>query len=401
MQLGRNHLTYCSNIHSGESWADHFAQLKRHFPGIREALAAGCPMALGLRLANNASHTLDEEQHLDEFRHWLHQQQTYVFAINGFPYGSFHGHAVKDQVHTPDWTTPERRDYTIRLARILSRLPLNGLDGGISTAPLSYRRWHTPADLPQVITRATAHIVDVLRYLISLREETGQVIHLDIEPEPDGVLETGEEFIHWYEGELTRQALSAVQEILGIDAADAATVLREHIRLCYDVCHFAVGYESHEQCMEQLRAKQIRIGRVQLSAALKVPLGETAERRHIADALEAYNEPVYLHQVVARTHKGNLLRYPDLPEALSDMYNEQVREWRAHYHVPVFKDDFGLLQSTQADIRTVLDLVKKDDLCRHLEVETYTWDVLPESYKLPIGQSIIRELEWVRQQLAN
>ena len=401
MQLGRNHLTYCSNIHPGESWADHFAQLTHHFPGIREALAAGSPMALGLRLANNASLTLNEEKHLDAFRHWLHQQQAYVFAINGFPYGSFHGNAVKDQVHTPDWTTPERRDYTIRLARILSGLPRNGLDGGISTAPLSYRRWHTLSDLPQVITRATTHIVDVLRYLISLREETGHVIHLDIEPEPDGVLETGGEFIHWYEGELTRQALPVVQGFLGINAAEAADVLREHIRLCYDVCHFAVGYEPHEQCIAQLNAKQIRIGRVQLSAALKVTLGGIPGRNRIAEALRAYNEPVYLHQVVAQTRTGNLLRYPDLPEALSDIRNEQVDEWRAHYHVPVFMDDFGLLQSTQADIRIVLDLIRKQDLCRHLEVETYTWDVLPESYKLPIGQSIIRELEWIRQQLAN
>ncbi len=401
MEIGGNHLTYCSNIHPGESWEDHFMQLKLHFPGIREALAGNSPMALGLRIANNASCTLDEEKHLEEFRHWLHQHQAYVFAINGFPYGSFHGSAVKDQVHTPDWTTPERRDYTMRLARILSRLPQNGQDGGISTSPLSYRRWHTPSDRPQVVAKATAHMVEVLLYLISLREDTGKVIHLDIEPEPDGVLETGEEFIQWYEQELTQQALPAIQGALGISTADAGGILREHIRLCYDVCHFAVGYEPHAYCMEQLSAKQIRIGRVQLSAALKVSLGEAPERNRIAEALAAYNEPVYLHQVVAQTRAGGLVRYPDLSEALRDVQNVQVSEWRAHYHVPVFMDDFGLLQSTQADIKTVLDLIKKQDLCRHLEVETYTWDVLPASYKLPVGQSIIRELSWVRQQLAN
>lgn len=117
------------------------------------------------------------------------------------------------------------------------------------------------------------------------------------------------------------------------------------------------------------------------------------------DAFRKFNEPVYLHQVIARKTDGSLIHYPDLPEALEDADNPQVNEWRSHFHVPVFLESFGLLNSTQEDIKQALELQRQQPFTQHMEVETYTWDVLPPALKQEMGSSISRELNWIKQQL--
>lgn len=222
-------------------------------------------------------------------------------------------------------------------------------------------------------------------------------MHLDIEPEPDGMLETGAEFIAWFENMLIPMAKSILSERLQISESDAEECIKEHICLCYDVCHFAIGYEQHSEILEQLDKKGIRTGKIQISAALKADMPEDANSRaSIAEAFSKYNEPTYLHQVVARNADRSLVRYRDLPQALNDSQNHTVNEWRAHFHVPVFAEDLGLLRSTQSDIVDVLEIQKNRPFTDHMEVETYTWEVLPETLKMPIDQSIIRELNWVK-----
>ncbi|SEN56728.1 hypothetical protein SAMN05216436_11843 [bacterium A37T11] len=399
MQIENSHLTYCTNIHPGETWPDHFTELKKYFPTIKQAISPHQPMGIGLRLANAASIALQEGDQIAEFKDWLAQQDAYVFTINGFPYGGFHHTVVKDQVHSPDWTSDARRNYTKRLANILSQLLPAGMDGGISTSPLSYRHWFRQTEMPDIIRQATSQLIDVALHLMQIQRKTGQVIHLDIEPEPDGMLETGAEFIQWYEQYLLPQAILQVMESLDVDATGAENLLKSHVRLCYDVCHFAIGYEPHESVLNMLQAAGIRIGKFQISAALKSRMPVVEERQRIIGGFASYQESTYLHQVVAQTKNGQLLRYPDLPQALADAGNQDVAEWRAHFHVPVFTNQFGILQSTQEDITQVLRQHQQHHPTRHLEVETYTWEVLPDTHKLPIDQSIIRELDWVKQQL--
>jgi hypothetical protein len=400
MNIANSHLTYCTNIHAGENWPDHFAALQKHFPAIKAQVSPGQPMGIGLRLSNMASVALEQEQQLTLFKAWLRQNGAYVFTMNGFPYGGFHHTKVKDQVHAPDWTTRERVDYTNRLFRMLAALVPEGMTGGISTSPLSYKGWHTTAeDQAGAKKRATQHILEVAATLISLQRSTGTVMHLDIEPEPDGLLETGEEFIDWYEQDLLPAGKQWLAAQLGIPAHTAEELIKKHICLCYDVCHFAIGYEPHEEMIHKLTGKGIRVGKIQISAALQASLPSSAAARlPIKEAFAVFDESTYLHQVVARCSDG-VIRYPDLPQALADYTNIQALEWRAHFHVPVFLQDLGVLQTTQADIIRVLQLHNRDPFTEHLEVETYTWEVLPPALKLDIGPSIIRELDWVKTQL--
>ncbi|MCC6287005.1 MAG: metabolite traffic protein EboE [Chitinophagaceae bacterium] len=402
MKTTYGHLTYCSNIHSGENWEDHFEKLKENIPLIKNELAPGQPFGLGLRLADAASKTLQQPHVLQEFKQWLRENDIYVFTMNGFPYGNFHHTAVKDQVHAPDWLTRDRVDYTIRLAEILAELLPHEMEGSISTSPLTYRFWHKENEWNAVMEKATKNLLLVVDKLIDIKQKTGKVIHIDIEPEPDGLLDNGTEFLDWYLQYLLPLGIEHLQKSKGLDRTAAEEAIKMHIQLCYDVCHFAVGYEDHAAMVEAFERHGIKTGKIQISAALKGRLDGTAdEKEKVIEAFKNFNEPVYLHQVVARKSDGSFSRYRDMPDALANSNAAAVEEWRAHYHVPLFIEHYDILQSTQADIKTVLDIQKKHPFTKYMEVETYTWEVLPAAMRLPIGQSISRELKWVKDLLNN
>ncbi|QMW02954.1 metabolite traffic protein EboE [Spirosoma foliorum] len=406
--LALGHLGYCTNIHAGETWADHFASLQKAIPELKKRLSPDAPFGIGLRLSNIASEELELPENLIAFQHWLANNECYVFTMNGFPFGGFHNTVVKDQVHAPDWTTEARVEYTKRLFRILSvLLPVdelgNAIQGGISTSPLSYRywfEWDQPAARDYIFSQTTQNILEVVADLMRLRQQTDRLMHLDLEPEPDGLIETTDEFITWFTDYLLPMGIDQISEQFGLTDEQAETAICEHVRLCFDVCHVAVGYEKPAEVLAKLKDYGLRVGKVQISAALKAEFPEpgsrsTAEGREIVkQAFAQFNEPTYLHQVVARTRSGELLRFADLPEALAAFDDNHV-EWRAHFHVPIFISEYGVLKSTQDDIQTVLNLQATNKFTNQMEVETYTWDVLPADLKLGLVDSIDREMKWV------
>lgn len=403
MKTAFGHLTYCSNIHPGESWTEHLAALKSHIPALRNELAADSLFGIGLRLSNRASLELSKQDVLTEFQHWLKQTGAYVFTMNGFPYGGFHHQRVKDEVHAPDWRSTERLHYTLRMFRILAALLPESMEGGISTSPLSYKPWfHAVDQQEQAREQATWHVVHVLEYLVQLRLQGGPRMHLDLEPEPDGLLENSREFIRWFVEDLEPLACAVLQEKLDLSKQKAADFLREHIRLCYDVCHFAIQYEHPETVFQRLAQEGIRIGKIQLSAALKIHWPADADgRRALQTSLQAFDEPVYLHQVVSRHTNGDLRAFRDLPEAWPELDLASLKEWRAHFHVPLFATGYQGLESTADVVKEVLNHHRAQPLCSELEVETYTWEVLPQALKTDLHQSITRELRWVLDQLGN
>jgi sugar phosphate isomerase/epimerase len=343
------HLTYCTNIHPAVGWEAVLESLRAHAPALKARLSPDAPFGIGLRLSGAESSALLAGERLAEFRAWLDGEGLYVFTINGFPHGTFHGAPVKADVHAPDWRTDERVAYTLRLAEILDALLPDGVDGTISTNPLSYRAWVDDHDI-ETCTRNVRRVSDHLR---------GSRITLAIEPEADGVLATIDDAIRWWP-----------------DGLDQVT-------LCFDACHSAVAYEDPDEALDALDAAGIRVGKAQLSAALTVP-GDAHEE------LRAFADPIYLHQV---TERGSLRTWPDLPEALSANGSE---EWRVHFHVPIFVERYGALESTQEHLRRCIERVDT----AHLEIETYTWDVLPADLKASSVDSIAREYEWVLGVLA-
>lgn len=388
------HLTYCSNIHPGEDWKEHFDVLQSSIPQIKADVCPDAAMGIGLRLANHASIDLSENQNFDSFKNWLADNNCYVFTMNGFPFGNFHNTIVKDKVHAPDWTSQERTDYTIRLFNLLAKLlPENLTEGGVSTSPLSYRFWWTsPESLEEATRKGTKNIISVVEALIDLRTSTGKTLHLDIEPEPDGILENSEEFIDWYNNYLLPLGIEQLQA-KGLSIEQATKAIKTHIQLCYDVCHFAVGYETPEDVISKLESEQLKVGKIQISSALKVDFSSRADEK--LAVIAQYNEPTYLHQVVAKKKDGSFIKYQDLSEAIAG-FDDSIDSWRVHFHVPLFLEQYGLLSSTQSDIVNTLNLHRSKPFTLHLEIETYTWAVLPKEFQAPLNESIAREINWVK-----
>ncbi|MGI8747603.1 MAG: metabolite traffic protein EboE, partial [Deinococcus sp.] len=323
----------------------------------------------------------------------------YVFTINGFPHGAFHGTPVKAEVHAPDWRSEERVQYTGRLAQILARLLPQGQDGGISTSPLSYRGW-ADRDDPATWSLLTRQVMRVVETLVRVRGTYGKLIHLDIEPEPDGTLERSGELASFFEERLLGEGARWLAERLGVSEAVARDHVAEHVQVCFDTCHVAVAFERSAEALETYRRVGLRVGKVQVSSALKVALPPDPRQRHeIGRALRAFEESTYLHQVIQRDQDGRLSQYPDLPQALAALEDPQAREWRVHFHVPIFAEGFGPLASTQGSILDTFAALRGDPFTRHLEIETYTWDVLPGGLKRPLLDSIEREYRWVQDVL--
>ncbi len=392
-------LTYCANIHPGETLDEAEENLRTHAVAVKKKVSPDAPMGVGLRLSSRAADALTEDAaRLDRFRSLLDERGLYAFTINGFPYGHFHRKRVKDEVYKPDWRTAERRIYTERLANILARLLPDGVEGSISTSPLSYKPWLREQYIWNDALRMGAEqLADVAFRLFARRERTGQLIHVGIEPEPDCLIENTAETVSFFKEWLWRRGTSRLRQRRGLNRTQAEDILREHIRLCYDTCHFAVEFESPREALATFETAGIRLGKIQISAALRVPLDEpgAATRRTLRDALEPFAESTYLHQVAARSANGALHRYRDLPDALPCLPTDEAEEWRIHYHVPVFIDRFPHFRSTQEDITATLAQALRGGLCPHLEIETYTWEVLPEPLKTDVVSSIAREYAWV------
>jgi sugar phosphate isomerase/epimerase len=388
------HLTYCTNIHPANGWDAVLANLERFAPALKARFSPAAPFGLGLRLSAREAHELLERDRLERFRAFLDEHGLYVALINGFPHGAFHGTVVKAEVYAPDWRDEARVRYTEDLIRILRRLLPDGGEGGISTAPLSYKAWMS-ADDRRGWESVVGHVVRIADALVRVQESDRKTIHLDIEPEPDCSLETTEETLAFFTQHLLPRGAPLLARSLGSGVGEARDRLLEHVQVCFDCCHFAVEYEDAARAIDRLRAAGIRIGRVQLSSALRVNFpGDAAAVAETAARLEPFADAVYLHQVV-EDGTGTLRRYPDLAEALSRAADAAAKEWRIHFHVPLFTRNYDRFESTQDYVRDVLRTVLRTSATRHLEIETYTWDVLPSGLKRDLLESIAREYEWV------
>ncbi len=390
------HLTYCTNVHPGENWNVTFENIKRFVPKIKNSVASDKKFGLGLRLSNLASQELGLNQNLNDFKDWLDKNDIYVFTMNGFPFGNFHATKVKDRVHQPDWSTPERLEYTKRLFLQLSCLLPHGISGGISTSPISYKHWHESKEkLEEVLWEGAKNIVLVADELYQLEQRTKQYLHLDIEPEPDGLLENTEEVLVFFEKFLEPTGRKMLAEKYALNYSDCDAIIKKYITVCYDICHFSLAYEEPEYTIQKFEKAGIRIGKIQISTALKALFNEN-DSGSIWNALDQFDEPTYLHQVTVKEN-GTVKTYSDLPDVLVN--KNSIDELRAHFHVPIFLEKFEQLYSTQDHILKVFDILKSKKVSEHLEIETYTWDVLPKPLKQELKDSIIREIKWAKERL--
>jgi sugar phosphate isomerase/epimerase len=358
------HLAYCSNVHPAEDLPSVLAQLDRFVVPVREHL--GEPVVgLGLWLAAPVAEALDADATaVSTLRRELDARGIEVVTLNGFPYRAFHGPVVKHTVYHPDWTTTDRLVHTLRLARVLAGLLPDEATGSISTLPLA---WRSPWGTEQA-DHARRKLEMLAAGLAELHRRTGHTIQVGLEPEPGCVVETTEQ---------------AGLLLTGMDP--------RWLGICLDLAHLACAWEVPEQALARLRASGLPLVKVQVSAALEV-----GDPTKAAGTLRPYAEPRFLHQTRNPAGAGR----DDLAEALAERL---PGPWRVHFHLPLHADPPPPLTSTIAVTRDALAalLAGPTAACTHFEVETYTWQVLPQPpvTDTELAAGIAAELRQLHQDL--
>lgn len=365
-------LSYCTNVHPAEDLEGVIDQLRRYAGPVRrkaglDSLGVGLwlPAGLARQLAGSA----DDRA---ELRAVLAEQGLQVHTINAFPYGGFHNDVVKLAVYKPTWSDPLRLAYTLDCAKVLAELLPEGVDGSISTLPLAWRESWTDDD-DAVATTAFASLSTSLR---DLATRTGKTVRVAVEPEPGCVLDTVADVVDWIESRITA----------GIDP--------EYIGLCLDTCHLAVSFADPAEAVEKITSAGLRVVKVQASSALHVDdPSEPAART----ALQAFVEPRYIHQVREST-AGGVLASDDLPQALRDLPGDGA--WRVHFHIPLHHVPAAPLSATTQILRDAVEAVGRTPYADtvHLDVETYTWSVLPGEV-VSLVDGIAAEICWAADEL--
>lgn len=377
-------LSYCTNVHPCRRGADVPHVLDEYTVPVQ----ARCGFEIGAGLwlpAEALADVMASPTQTQELVLALRERQLVCYTLNAFPYGDFHSERVKEQVYLPDWSDPRRLEYTTQCARLLAALLPHQVEGSISTLPLATKLLVQPAGFEQA---AIGQLLELSRRFEQLAKTTGKTIRLAIEPEPFCLLETTSETIGFFE-RLWQAA----------DAAGCGAAAREHLGVCYDVCHQAVEFEDAAEAIERLTAAQIRINKVQISCAIEL---ENPADPAAREALARFVEPRYLHQTMARTSDGRVLRAEDLTKSLAlqpdaDWSNAQT--WRTHFHVPVDAERLGVLKTTRDELRRALAAIRALAYQPHLEVETYTWPVLPGASATTLVDGLARELIATRKML--
>jgi len=391
-------LTYCTNVHPLGDWAGWQETIGRFGAAVRSELA--CPtLPMGLWFPESVIREMNRDPGAAQARlvSLLAEQDLTAFTCNAFPYGNFHDRVVKTKVYHPDWTTPERLAYTVSCARLLAALVPAGGEGSVSTLPLGWRAGWTGEHFRAAARNLCAWVKEAR----ALAGKEGRIIRLGLEPEPGCALETIDQVLDFWDRYL-RPAASAA----GISDRDRDA----HCGLCYDTCHQAVQFEDAVASLDRLAAAGIPIVKMQLSSALEFAPDPDRSTLH---SRRRFVEERFLHQTRVRTPDG-IISFDDLPDALDggeggsgarpgtpglDIW---AHPWRVHFHLPI--DSSRMLQdaaisTTRGEMLKAYRHALARDLCRHFEVETYTWSVLPEAHRpaddAGLARGIARELRFV------
>lgn len=377
------HLAYCTNVHAGDTLDDVLAHLDRFVLPVRRHLGSEL-LGVGLWLAAPAAHELAQDASAtDGLRQALAERGLETVTLNGFPYRGFQEPVVKQRVYHPDWSEQERLDYTIDCAAVLAQLlPHDAARGSVSTLPFAWREpWDD--DQHRLALDNLGRLSDALE---GIEARSGRTVRVGLEPEPGCVVETTTE---------------AAERLAGVDA--------ERIGVSLDLCHLAVGFEDPTEALARISGAGLPITKAQVSAAVHADdPADPATRRALAE----FDEVRFLHQVRGRHTDGSVGARDDLPAALSGADTLEARDgdgaavpWRVHFHVPLDLDPEPPLRATRDHTVTSLEALIGGEraMTDHLEVETYTWGVLPDAARPRTDDDLARriagELSWVRSQL--
>lgn len=395
-------LSYCTNVHPCDSYNDLLKLLVRQCAGVRRAMGSD-QLAIGMFFPAQAARWLAGK---DKARAALIETMVACGLVtttaNAFPFTAFHAPKVKDAVYRPSWREVRRREHTLRVARVMASLIGPEQVASVSTVPLGWHEEFVDVAAREEAARELALFAWQVRQEVAPMADGRPRLRLGLEPEPYTALSNARETVEFFRDVLWEVGEDVISSEKGVTRADARRILRETIGVCIDACHASVVFERPRDMLELMRESGIPVVKVQLSNAIEIRDAVGAK------ALAAFAEDRYLHQTWVRETGGGLQSFPDLPEALAhiDRRSGGAFSARCHFHVPVtFAGAPNGIGTTQAELLDLITALAEE--LRHgrfdgdLEVETYTWDVLPRAYrKGELVDGIAAELKWVRAAFA-
>ena len=373
---GAPHLTYCTNIHPGETWAEVRGNLERHVLAVQAAVAPDRPLrrrapAVGAAAARRSQRRRASAScELPRARTDL-----YVFTINGFPYGAFHGARVKEQVYAPGLAgrAPARLHATAWRRSSPTLLPA---DAGSTAASARCRaRFGRGAGSPATARRSPSDCCGTSRRWSRSRRDRHDASRSALEPEPWCVLETVADAVAFFGEHLfsrrRRARLAALHRTRA--AAERGGAAPPPRRLLRRLSHGGRVRGSRRRARARLAAAGIAIVKVQVSAGMVRDARRRDDDGPHARA-RAFADDVYLHQVVERRgDAAPTLRRPPGGARAPRTATSVAREWRIHFHVPLFREALGLVaQHAAAGWPRCCARSARAAYDGHLEVETYT-----------------------------
>lgn len=364
---------FCANVLPGRNLQELRDALLGDGARIARLVGDGA-VPIGMWLSAETVRQLHEApDEVARLRDDLMQAGLQVAAVNAFPYGNFLGDRVKEQVYQPHWADARRLLYTLAVAELLPDLVTPGTrHASVSTVPLGWRTRFSAEGCGASVGLAAAQLEQAANAMARIEDRTGLRVTLDLEPEPGCAIQTFDELCGFMQHCLR-----------GSEAC------RRHLGACVDLCHAAIMGEPPGHAMAACMAAGIGVHRVQVSAALR---GTGTQRA----ALARWAEDRWLHQVVTGTMHEPCV-WADIPDFVA---SGDRADWRCHFHVPVFLDRVGELETTAGSIPQAMERIRGLAEPCFVEVETYAWSRLPEVAAPSLIEGVAREVLHARALLA-
>ncbi|HZJ31990.1 MAG TPA: metabolite traffic protein EboE, partial [Vicinamibacterales bacterium] len=328
MDLGKGlgHLTYSTLVHQTDNWDQLWKSVNTYLPAVKARVAPHEKFGVCLRTSAPSIELLSTEPgKVADLKQFFADQDLYLYTANAFVYGVFKKQVIKEDVYEPDWATPERREYTKKVANLLAELAPEGVNPSIQTAPLGFKPKVTGDD---VVEAYTSNVIDVVAHLVDLKKRTGKTVTLGLEPEPRCYLETTDETITYFKNRLfSGETAKRLAQKTGLNEADAAQAMRSYMGVVFDIGHQSVGYEDIPASLQKLVDNGVQIVKLQEAASMHIP-DVTQDK---VDALQTFAKTIYLSQTCQKKD-GKMTWFLNLEDAFEDWSrNPGPREWRTHF----------------------------------------------------------------------
>ncbi len=382
-------ITYCTNIHPGVSWDEHFQELKQFVLPVKKGLKADY-LYLGLRLSAQMADDLSFPKNLTDFKDWCLKNQVWPSSFNTFPIGSFHNVEVKEQVYQPDWSKKARLNFSLSALKLASHFANADTAFSLSTVPVSYRPLfeNEPIQGYTTLIEAARNLARWAYEANQLHKTSSKLITLDLEPEPDCLLDDVETTLDFFNNYLLTFGKEYLMSECRLSESEAISLLKQHIGLCFDTCHFSVRYLNLINSFKAIYKAGISINKVQISAAISAKPNQRKQ-------LSTFAEPVYLHQTFGLLPDDSVKGFRDLPQALASPID--IKEFRSHFHLPLYYSGSEPIGTTAHETAQFIKYLKGCNYKGAVEIETYTYSVWPGFLKKDLHNSIIQEFEWVKK----